>query len=526
VSAMLKGKTIILGVTGGIAAYKAVDLASQLTKAGAKVEVIMTDAAMEFIPPLTFRTVTGRPVVTNMFDLTSEYSVEHVALAESADIVVIAPATANTIAKLACGITDNMLTTTVLATRAPVIVSPAMNVDMWENSITQENISKLRNRGFIMVGPDYGRLASGRIGMGRFVDISKIFGTVCQVLGKDGDLAGKHIVVTAGGTQEPIDPVRCVTNHSSGKMGYALAEASRDRGARVTLITAPSALPRPVGIDTVNIHTAQEMYQAVETAVIDADALIMAAAVADYRPVNIADNKIKRQASSSLTIEFERTSDILGEIKGQFIRIGFAAESENIIANAMNKIEKKQLDLIIANDITDPLSTFGSDTNQVALISPGGKVEHFPPLLKREVADIILDRMVNLVGKPAASEPGNEACLPADSKMISPALEIEPLVMVSAPEKLKVGQQLDHQVTHSEQRYKLIQLDAAERSFFPRTDEKFDVHINFDVYHASISDKNHIKGIKEAFKAHPIKKGERLVFTVIEPNKYRLFRNA
>ncbi|MFC1845932.1 bifunctional phosphopantothenoylcysteine decarboxylase/phosphopantothenate--cysteine ligase CoaBC [Chloroflexota bacterium] len=393
----IKGKTIVLGVTGSIAVYKAVDLASKLTQAGAKVEVIMTDASTEFVSELTFRNITGRPVVTKMFELASEYSVEHVALAEAADIVVIAPATANTIAKLAVGIADDMLACTVLATKAPVIIAPAMDVNMYENAITQENLAKLRARDFKIVGPGYGRLASGMIGMGRFVDVSKIFVTICQVLGGKGDLAGKQLVITAGGTQEPIDPVRCLTNYSSGKMGYALARAARDRGAHVKLITAPAALPRPAGIDVIDICTAQEMYEAVKLNVAKADVLIMAAAVADYRPVKSSKKKIKRQDSSGISLELERTPDILNEIKGNFIRVGFAAESDNLIANAREKQKNKQLDLIVANDITAADSGIGSDDNRVTIIDSKSETEDLPLMPKTEVADRILDKIVQIL---------------------------------------------------------------------------------------------------------------------------------
>lgn len=393
----LTNKTVVLGVTGSIAAYKAAYLASQLTQAGADVEVIMTEAATKFITPITFRSITGRPVVTEMFDLASEYSVEHVALAEAADVVVIAPATANIIAKLATGIADDMLSCTVLATKAPVIVAPAMNVNMYENPITQDNLVKLQARDFVIVGPACGRLASGKMGLGRLVDIDEVLGTICQVLGKCGDLAGKRIVVTASGTQEPVDPVRCLTNCSSGKMGYALAEAARDRGAQVVLVSAPSALPRPAGVDMVDIRTAQEMYEAVKKAVAKADALIMAAAVADYRPVQVSESKIKRQQASKLTLELERTPDILGEVKGDFVRVGFAAESENLVANAKEKLHKKQLDLIAANDITAADSGIGADANRVVLIDHEDKVEELPLLPKREVADRILDRVVELL---------------------------------------------------------------------------------------------------------------------------------
>jgi phosphopantothenoylcysteine decarboxylase/phosphopantothenate--cysteine ligase len=395
----MKDKTVVLGVTGSIAAYKAAELASQLTQMGAKVEVIMTEAAIEFIAPLTFRNITGRPVVTDMFDLASEYSVEHVALAEAADVVVIAPATADIIAKIAAGIADDMLCCTVLATKAPIILAPAMHAAMYENSVTQDNLAKLKARGFTIIGPDYGRLASGRIGLGRLVDVSEILGIVCQLLGRSGDLAGKRIVVTAGGTQEPIDPVRCLTNRSSGKMGYALAEAARDRGAQVTLVSAPSFLPVPIGMDVVNVGTAQEMYEAVKKAVARTDALIMSAAVADYRPKKVSKSKVKRERASSLTLELERTPDILEEVKGNFLRVGFAAESEDLVANAKKKLQEKRLDLIIANDITSKFSGIGADTNQVVIIDRKGKIEELPLLPKREVADRILDRVAQFLGK-------------------------------------------------------------------------------------------------------------------------------
>jgi len=393
---MLTDKTIILGITGGIAAYKAADLASKLTQAGAKVEVVMTEAATEFISPLTLRSLTGRPVVTDMFEPASEFSIEHIALAEAADVVVIAPATANTIAKLAGGIADNILCCTVLATKAPVIVAPAMNVNMYQNSITQDNLAKLKARGFTIVGPEYGRLASGKVGMGRLAKVEEIIGTIKQVLGRNSDLSGKRIVVTAGGTKEPIDPVRHIGNRSSGKMGYAIAEAALDRGAEVKLVTAPTSLPEPAGIEVVSVKTAVEMKEAVDKAVTQADALIMAAAVADYQPKNVAKAKIKKK-SPSLTLELIRTPDILAEVKGNFLKVGFAAESEDMVANAKQKLEKKQLDLIVANDITDKDSAFGSDTNKVTLISRDGKIDSLPLLTKREVADKILDKVVGLL---------------------------------------------------------------------------------------------------------------------------------
>ena len=358
----------------------------------------MTESATRFIAPLTLSSLTSRPVVTSMWELNSEFSIEHVALAEAADVVVIVPATANIIAKLAAGISDDMLTCTVLATKAPVVVAPAMNVNMFENPVTQDNLAKLKTRGFIIVDPAYGRLASGKMGLGRLAEIETIIGTIKQVLGRSGDLAGRRIVVTAGGTQEPIDPVRHIGNRSSGKMGYAVAEAARDRGATVSLITAPTSFLEPAGIEVVLIRTAVEMKEAVAKATAQTDALIMAAAVADYQPKSVAEAKIKKD-SPSLTLELIRTLDILSEVKGNFLKVGFAAESEDVVANAKQKLEKKQLDIIIANDITDASSGFGVDTNKVTLISRDGKVESLPLLTKREVADKILDRVVGLLTK-------------------------------------------------------------------------------------------------------------------------------
>jgi len=285
---MLNDKTVVLGITGGIAAYKAADLASKLTQAGAKVEVVMTEAATKFITPLTLRNITRRQVVTDMFEPASQWSVEHVALAEAADVVVIAPATANTIARLATGIADNMLVTVVLATKAPVIIAPAMNDLMYSNSVTQVNVGKLKARGFTFIEPEYGRLASGKTGKGRLPETGKIIEVIEQVLGQKQDLKDKSIIVTAGGTREPIDPVRHIGNRSSGKMGYAIAEAASVRGAKVTLISANVSLGEPGGVDIVKVQTAAEMKKAVNKAVKKADVLIMAAAVADYQPDVIA----------------------------------------------------------------------------------------------------------------------------------------------------------------------------------------------------------------------------------------------
>ena len=396
---MLTNKTVVLGVTGSIAAYKAADIASKLVQAGARVEVIMTKSATEFITPLTFRNLTGRPVITDMFELSSEFSVEHVALAEAADVVVIAPATANVIAKIVAGIADDMLCTTVLATEAPVIVAPAMNVNMYQNPITRENLAKLKERGFTIVGPAYGRLAEGKIGMGRLVETAEIIGIISQVLGRTGELAGRHIVVSAGGTREAIDPVRYVGNRSSGKMGYAVAEAARDRGARVTLVSS-AALPDPTGIDIVHVESAEEMKAAVVKACAKTDALIMAAAPADYQPKSAVKQKIKKEATGvSLTLELVKTPDILAEVRGDFIKVGFKAETEKLVERAQEMLVKKHLDLVVANDVTAADSGFGVDTNRVTLISRDGKTEELPLLTKREVADKLLDRVVGLLGK-------------------------------------------------------------------------------------------------------------------------------
>jgi phosphopantothenoylcysteine decarboxylase/phosphopantothenate--cysteine ligase len=331
-------------------------------------------------------------VVTDTFDPRSEFSIEHVALAQRADVVAIAPATVHCIAKLALGLADDPLTTTVLATRAPLIVAPAMDASMYDHPATQENLSRLRQRGAVIAGPAPGRLASGLMGMGRLLETPELLGYIAATLGREGDLAGRTIVVSAGGTQEPIDPVRVITNNSSGKMGYALAEAARDRGARAILITAPTGLPDPPLVRVVRVQAAQQMCDAVLQEVKDADALIMAAAVADYRPATAAEQKIKK-SSAEMTIELTKTTDILETASGNFVKVGFAAESENLLANAREKVRRKNLDLIVANDITDPDSGFGRDTNKVLLIDRELQVEELPLLSKYEVGHRILDRV-------------------------------------------------------------------------------------------------------------------------------------
>ena len=393
----LAGRNIVLGVTGSIACYKALDLASKLAQAGANVETMLSYGATQFVTPLAFRSLTHRSVVTDTFDAGAEHSVEHVALARWAELVVIAPATVHCIAKLAAGLADDPLTTTVIATEAPLLVAPAMDANMFDHPATQENIARLRSRGVRLAGPAPGRLASGLTGTGRLVEPAELLGHIAAALGQDGDLAGRRVVVSAGGTQEAIDPVRVITNHSSGRMGFAVAEAARDRGAAVTLVTAPVALPAPPLMQVVKVRSAQDMCAAVLAATAGADALIMAAAVADYRPSVAAGQKIKKTAADEMAIHLDKTIDILATATGDFVRVGFSAESENLEANAADKVRRKDLDLIVANDITEEGSGFGVDTNRVALIDRELRVERLPLLSKYAVGHRILDRVVELL---------------------------------------------------------------------------------------------------------------------------------
>jgi len=402
---ILEDKHIVLGVTGGIAAYKAAEVASRLVKAGATVDVIMTANAQEFVTPLTFQAITHRPVVTEMFALLAESEIGHVSLAQRAHALVIVPATANCLAKLAAGIADDMLTTTALATEAPLLLAPAMESCMWTNPLTQANVARLRElRDVTLVGPAYGRLASGAVGLGRMSEPSEIVDAIRWVLGRGGPLKGKRAVVTAGGTREPLDPIRYLGNRSSGRMGYALARALRDRGALVTLVAAPTSLPVPIGVACIAVETVEEMRCAVLEAVADADLLIMAAAVADYRPVEVVGQKIKKTAEG-LTLQLGRTVDILQEVAGLpgaegLIRVGFAAETEDLLANAQAKLASKKLDLIVAND---PREAMGSERSQVVLLSAEGRVEELPELPKEEVAE----RIVDWVGQRMQSEIGS-----------------------------------------------------------------------------------------------------------------------
>lgn len=400
---VLKGKRIVLGVTGGIAAYKVVELASRLVKAGAVVHVIMTEAATRFVTPLTFQAITHNPVLTDMFQPPETMPIPHITLANQADILVIAPATANTIAKLAHGLADNLLTAVALATPAPIILAPAMDEGMYENPATGENLEILKKRGVEIVGPAWGRLASGKEGWGRMVEVDELMGSIRMVLGRRGPLRGLQVLVTAGGTREHLDPVRFLGNPSSGKMGYALAEAARDRGAKVTLITAPTSLPDPVGIRLLKVVSAKEMEEAVLKEVPNSDVLIMAAAVADYRPEIYMEHKVKKEEAEELTLRLVRNPDILAEVAAirekqgmPKVVVGFAAETESLVENARRKLEEKKLDLIVANDVSSPDSGFGVDTSRVVILDREGRVERLPLMPKTEVAEEVLDRVERL----------------------------------------------------------------------------------------------------------------------------------
>ncbi|MDR7482733.1 MAG: bifunctional phosphopantothenoylcysteine decarboxylase/phosphopantothenate--cysteine ligase CoaBC [Armatimonadota bacterium] len=391
---VLHGKHIVLGVTGSIAAFKAADLASKLTQHGAAVDVVLTPDAARFVTPLTFQALTHRPVTTDLFD--PRIAMDHVALAQRADVIVVCPATAHTLARLALGLADDALAATVLASRAPLVVVPAMDAQMFDHPAVQEHVARLHARGARIVGPMEGRLASGLVGRGRMAEVPEVLGHLRAVLGAaTGDLRGTTIVVTAGGTREPLDPVRVLTNRSSGKMGYAVAEAARDRGARAILITAPTALPDPPGVDVRRVETALEMREAVLAACRDADALVMTAAVADYRPAAPAPQKVKKGAPT-WTVELVETPDILteaGAAAPALVRVGFAAETTDLVAAARAKLVRKGLDLIAANDVSAAGSGFGADTNRLVLIDREGRVEDLPVLPKFDAAWILLDRV-------------------------------------------------------------------------------------------------------------------------------------
>lgn len=400
---MLNGKKIALGVTGGIAVYKAVDLVSRLRKQGAEVRVIMTEHAQQFVTPLTFKEISGNKVAVSMWDSNQEFNVEHISLANWADAFVVAPATANILAKMANGIADDLLSTTLLAAQAPIIVCPAMNTGMYQNPITQENITKLEAHGVTVMPPAVGYLACGVSGPGRLPEPQQIVEFIDDFFAKkDGDMVGLKVLVTAAGTREPIDPVRFVGNRSSGKMGYAIAQAAAQRGAEVLLVTGPSALAIPANVKGVKVETTNEMLEAVMEAYEKMDVVIKAAAVADYRPRDVADQKIKKKTDDALTVVMDKNPDILKELgarKAHQVLVGFAAETQNLLDNAREKIVKKNLDMIVANDVTAAGAGFNTDTNIVKFLYPSGEVRSLEQMAKTEVANLLLDAVMELKAK-------------------------------------------------------------------------------------------------------------------------------
>ncbi|NLT94993.1 MAG: bifunctional phosphopantothenoylcysteine decarboxylase/phosphopantothenate--cysteine ligase CoaBC [Clostridia bacterium] len=396
---MLSNKTVVVGVTGGIAAYKAAEVVSRLKKLGAQVHCIMTEGAQAFLTPLTLRTLSGNPVMTDMFKEPVKWNVEHVAIADLADFFLIAPATANIIGKIASGIADDFLTTAVMATKGKVILAPAMNVNMYNNPIVQSNIQKLKQLGYFFIGPDEGNLACGYSGKGRMKEPEEIVDFLLRLEKKD--LSGKNILITAGPTREPIDPVRYITNRSSGKMGYALAQCAQRRGARVTLVSGPTNLDKPQGVDFISVETAEQMFNVVKELFEKHDIIIKSAAVADYRPQSYSSLKIKK-SETDMQIKLERNPDILsflGKNKGNRILVGFAAETNDLKENAQKKLLNKNVDLIVANDVTAQGAGFESDTNKVTLYFKDGAEKDIPLLTKEKIADIILDEVLMLNNK-------------------------------------------------------------------------------------------------------------------------------
>lgn len=401
-SSLLRGRFVVLGVSGSISAYKAVELARRFTQAGAVVQVVMTRSAAEFVRPITFQALTYRPVELEMFRIQDERAAGHVAMGREADVVVVAPATAHLLARLALGLADDLVATTVLATDAPVVVAPAMETHMWRHPATQANVAALRARGVRVVDPESGALASGESGPGRLAALETIEAAVLDALVSSSTLAGRRVVVTAGPTVEPIDPVRFVSNRSSGKMGYAVAAAARDAGAEVTLVSGPTALAAPPGVRLVPIETAEQLREAVLAELPHADAVVMAAAVADWRPADAAGSKIKkRDAGAELTLRLVQTADVLTALVAArhpgTVVVGFKAETGDATAEAGRMLREKKLDLVVANDVTDPGSVFGSDTDRVTLVSADG-AEPLPLLPKSEVARRIVARLAERFG--------------------------------------------------------------------------------------------------------------------------------
>lgn len=392
---MLKGKNIVIGVSGGIAVYKVVDVVSRLKKLNADITVIMTKNATEFVTPLTFRSLALNYVVVDMFEEPKSWNVEHISIAQKADLFLLAPATANVMGKIIGGIADDMLTTVVMATKAPVWIAPAMNTGMYENPIVQKNINELKKLGYNFIEPDSGRLACGDLGIGKLASPERIVESILEAFNKQKDLEGKKILITAGPTQEAIDPVRYITNHSSGKMGYSIAKAARDRGALVTLVSGPVNLERISGIKMIDVVSAEDMYNAVMDNIETSDIIIKSAAVADYKPLNVSDQKMKKN-DDDLSIPLSRTKDIalsIGKVKNNKVFVGFAAETENIVENGKKKIEKKNFDFIVCNDISKDGAGFKSDTNIITIIDKDGSVNSLEKMLKSEVAEIILDKI-------------------------------------------------------------------------------------------------------------------------------------
>ncbi len=399
----MKGTTVILGVTGGIAAYKTVELASLLVKRGASVHVVMTEAATRFVTPLTFRTISGNPVSCQMFEDPGVWNVKHIGLAERADIMVVAPATANFVGKASQGIADDLLTTVIMATTAPRLVVPSMNEAMYENPVVQQNLNRLRALGYDVMEPGSGYLACGKEGKGRMPEPKDIVLRIEALLLKGRDLRGVTVLVTAGPTQEPLDPVRYITNRSSGKMSYELAKVAKERGADVILVTGPVALPHPLGIDVVQVRTAKEMFQAVLERLSRTDVVIGAAAPADWRPAEVACEKLKKRDNPDC-IPLVKCDDIMlevGKCKGHRITIGFAAETCDLIENAREKLISKNLDFIVANDVARTDAGFESDFNEVKILYPDGYCLGLPLMTKREVAGEILDRVASLLSQPS-----------------------------------------------------------------------------------------------------------------------------
>ena len=397
---MLKDNTVVIGVSGGIAVYKTLDVVSRLRKLGVNVNVIMTKSATEFVTPLSFQSLSQNYVVCDMFEDPKTWDVEHISLAKRADVFLIAPATANVIGKIANGIADDMLTTTVMATKAKVLIAPAMNTNMYENPILQRNINTLKELGYNFVEPESGRLACGDTGKGKLASPETIVDEVVKLLSKGQDLKGKSIIVTAGPTVESIDPMRYITNRSTGKMGYSIAKEAIERGADVTLITGPTNLTPPQNLKKlVKIESAKDMYEAVLANLDENDVVIKSAAVADYKPKNYSNKKIKK-SDDDLVIELDRNKDIaqeIGKIKNNKILVGFAAETNDLIENASLKIKKKNLDFIVANDLTKEGAGFGVDTNIVKIIEKEGNITEYPKMKKEEVANIILDKIKELL---------------------------------------------------------------------------------------------------------------------------------